>query len=81
MRVTLSHGGHALSAERRSWPLRIGIATGLFALAARIGAAFAPDSFFAHLGIASLAWILGVLFWGGYVVRLIQSRGVPGPKA
>ena len=81
MRVALSHGGHALSAERRSWPLRIGIATGLFALAARVGAAFAPESFFAQLGIAALAWIVGVLFWGAYLVRLIRSRGIPGPKA
>ena len=74
-RVTLSHGGHALSAERRSWPLRIGIATGLFALLARIGAAFAPEHFFAHLGIAALAWIVGMLLWGTYIVRLIRSRG------
>ena len=81
MRVALSHGGHALAAERRSWPLRIGIATGLFALVARIGAAFAPDSFFAHLGIAALAWIVGVLVWGAYLVRLIWRPGVPGPKA
>lgn len=81
MRVALSHGGHALSAERRSWPLRIGIATGLFALAARIGAAFSPESFFAYLGIAALAWIVGVLFWGVYLVRLIRIRGIPGPKA
>jgi uncharacterized protein involved in response to NO len=74
-RVTLSHGGHALSAERRSWPLRIGIATGLFALLARIGAAFAPEHFLAHLGIAALAWIVGMLLWGTYIVRLIRSRG------
>jgi len=74
-RVSLSHGGHALSAERRSWPLRIGIATGLFALLARIGAAFAPEHFFAHLGIAALAWIVGMLLWGTYIVRLIRSRG------
>ena len=74
-RVTLSHGGHAPSAERRSWPLRIGIATGLFALLARIGAAFAPEHFFAHLGIAALAWIVGMLLWGTYIVRLIRSRG------
>jgi uncharacterized protein involved in response to NO len=80
MRVTLSHGGHGLSAERRSWPLRIGIATGLFALAARIGAAFAPESFFAHLGIAALAWIVGMLFWGGHVVRLIRTRPLPARR-
>jgi uncharacterized protein involved in response to NO len=79
-RVALSHGGHALSAERRSWPLRIGIATGLFALAARVGAAFAPESFFAQLGIAALAWSLGMLVWGTYIVRLIRGRSPAGPR-
>ena len=74
MRVALSHGGHPLSAERRSWPLRIGIATGLFALVARVGAAFAPESYFAHLGIAALAWMAGMLFWGAAIVRLIRAR-------
>jgi uncharacterized protein involved in response to NO len=78
MRVVLSHGGHALSAERRSWPLRIGIATGLFALAARIGAAFAPESFFACLGIAAAAWALGMLFWGASIVQLIRGRALSG---
>jgi uncharacterized protein involved in response to NO len=77
MRVVLSHGGHSLSAERRSWQLRVGIATGLFALVARIGAAFAPESFFAHLGIAAFAWTAGILFWGVHIVRLIRSPGVP----
>ena len=79
MRVTLSHGGHALSAERRSWPLRAGIATGLLALAVRIGAAFAPESYFAHLGIAALAWTAGMALWGAHVVRLIRTPR-SGPK-
>ena len=74
-RVTLSHGGHGLDAERRSWPLRIGIATGLVALVARVGAGFAQDSFFAHLAWASAFWIAGVTFWGTYVVRLIFVSG------
>ena len=74
MRVVLSHGGHALTLERRSWPLRIGIGTGLCALLARVAAPFAPESFFDHLGIASALWTFGLLFWGGHVVRLIRRR-------
>ena len=70
-RVTLSHGGYGLQAERRSWPLRIGIATGLIALAARVGAGFTPESYFEHLMWASAFWIAGVTLWGGYLVRLI----------
>jgi uncharacterized protein involved in response to NO len=80
MRVVLSHGGHALSREQRSWPLRIGIVSGLAALSVRLGAAFAPESFFLHLGVAALLWIGGLLFWGAPIVRLIVSRSVPMPK-
>jgi uncharacterized protein involved in response to NO len=80
-RVVLSHGGHALAQERRSWPLRIGIATGLLALVARLGAAFAPESFFEHLAVAALLWIVGVLIWGTRIVRLIASRPAPGREA
>jgi uncharacterized protein involved in response to NO len=77
MRVVLSHGGHALSHERRSWPLRIGIATGLFALLARLGATFAPESFFEHLAWASLLWIGGMVFWGMHIVQFIRSQPRP----
>jgi len=80
MRVVLSHGGHALSHERRSWPLRIGIATGLSALLARLGATFAPESFFKLLALAALLWIVGVLFWGMHIVQFIRSRSIPKPK-
>ena len=71
MRVVLSHGGHPLSHEERSWPLRIGIATGLLALLARVGAAFAPDSFFDHLAIAAALWIGGIAFWATRLVQFI----------
>ena len=71
LRVALSHGGHALSLERRSWPLRIGIATGLLALLARLGATLAPESFFAYLALAAALWIGGMLFWGVYVLKFI----------
>lgn len=80
MRVVLSHGGHDMSHERRSWPLRIGIATGLLALLARLGAAFAPESFFEQLAIAALLWIAGVLFWGMRIVRFIRTRPIPKPE-
>ncbi len=68
-RVTLSHGGHSLTLERGSWPLRIGLSTGLVAMLARIGAPFAPTSYFEHLAFAALLWIAGIVFWGFHVVR------------
>jgi uncharacterized protein involved in response to NO len=68
-RVTLSHGGHSLSLERGSWPLRIGLSTGLIAMLARVGAPFAPFSYFEHLALAGLLWIGGILIWGFYLVR------------
>ena len=73
-RVTLSHGGYALAKERRSWPLRIGISTGLIAMLARVGAPFSGLTYFAHLAWAAILWIGGMLFWGSYLVRLIRSR-------
>src|SRR5215472_7312865 len=73
-RVTLSHGGYALAQERRSWPLRIGISTGLVALLARVGAPFAGFTYFAHLAWAAILWIVGILFWGSYLVRRIRGR-------
>ena len=72
-RVTLSHGGHGLAQEQRSWPLRIGLATGLIALLARIGAPFAAFMYFAHLAWAALFWIGGMLFWGFYLVKLLRT--------
>lgn len=73
-RVTLSHGGYALAKERRSWPLRIGISTGLIAMLARVGAPFSGLTYFAHLAWAAILWIGGMLFWGSYLVDLIRSR-------
>jgi uncharacterized protein involved in response to NO len=73
-RVTLSHGGHPLSHERKSWPLRIGLVTGLIAMLARVGAPFAPETYFDHLAYAALLWIAGVLLWGIYVIRLIRKH-------
>jgi uncharacterized protein involved in response to NO len=74
-RVTLSHGGHDLARERRSWPLRIGLATGLLALLARVGAPFSPHTYFEHLAWAALLWIAGNLFWGFFLFRLIRKGG------
>jgi uncharacterized protein involved in response to NO len=81
MRVVLSHGGHGLSSEQRSWPLRVGIATGLLALVARLGAAFASESFFQHLAVASFFWISGMVFWGIAIVRFIRRGSVPKGNA
>jgi uncharacterized protein involved in response to NO len=73
-RVTLSHGGHGLASERSSWPLRIGVGTGLIAMLARVGAPFSGLTYFAHLAWAGILWIGGMLFWGFYLVRLIRTR-------
>lgn len=70
-RVVLSHGGYPLSRERRSWPIRIGLATLLVAMFARLGAPFAPSSYFDHLAWAGMLWIAGMLVWGSYLIRLL----------
>jgi uncharacterized protein involved in response to NO len=76
-RVTLSHGGHDLTQERRSWPLRIGLTLGLVAMLARVGAPFAPRAYFDHLMFAGLLWMAGMLCWGSYIVRLIAVTRRP----
>jgi uncharacterized protein involved in response to NO len=73
-RVALSHGGHALTEEHRSWPLRIGLITGIIAMFARIGAPFTPNLYFAHLAWAGELWIVGVGIWGIYLLRRIIWR-------
>lgn len=75
-RVTLSHGGHGLAQERRSWPLRIGITTGFVAMLARVGAPFSGVLYFAHVAWAGILWIGGMLIWGFYVLKLIRTRPV-----
>jgi uncharacterized protein involved in response to NO len=72
-RVTLSHGGHPLAREKNSWPLRIGFATAVVAMFARLGAPFAPETYFDHLAWAAVLWIAGMLFWGFYIVRLLKK--------
>jgi uncharacterized protein involved in response to NO len=73
-RVTLSHGGHDLVRERRSWPLRIALSLALVAMFARIGAPFTSASYFEHLAFAALLWMAGVIVWGGYIGRVIWDR-------
>ena len=72
-RVTLSHGGHDLAQERRSWPLRIGLTMGLTAMLARVGAPFAVASYFEHLAFAALFWMGGMICWGFYIVNCIYT--------
>ena len=73
-RVTLSHGGHSLAAEQRSWPLRTAAASIVVAMFARIGAPFAPASYFEHLALAALLWIAGASIGGFYLLRLLRAR-------
>jgi len=72
-RVVLSHGGHSLMQEKRSWPLRVGLTTGLVALSARLAAAFLPSSFYSHVAWAAVLWIAGMLIWGNFLLRRIRS--------
>jgi uncharacterized protein involved in response to NO len=74
-RVTLSHGDHDLGAERRSWPLRVGLAMGLIALLARVGAPFAQTTYFEHLAFAALFWMGGTICWGAYIATMIRRSG------
>jgi uncharacterized protein involved in response to NO len=71
-RVVLSHGGYGSREESRSWPLRIGITTVIIAMFARIGAPFAPFTYFAHLAWAGVLWITGIGIWGIYLLRRIR---------
>jgi hypothetical protein len=72
-RVVLSHGGHSLVAEKRSWPLRIGLITGFVALSARLSAPFLLSSYFSHLAWAAVLWAAGIVIWGVFIFRRIRS--------
>jgi uncharacterized protein involved in response to NO len=74
-RVVLSHGNYPLAEERKSWPLRIGLITGLIAMLARLAAPFVPNSYFSHLAWAALFWMCGIIFWGIYLYRRIRPPG------
>lgn len=73
-RVVLSHGGYALTEERRSWPLRLGLAASLIGMSARLSVILAPSPafYFAHLAWAGVLWIVGMALWGIYLTRRIR---------
>lgn len=50
-RMSVTRRPHAC-AERKSWPMRIGLTTGLIAILARVGAPFSGPLYFAHLAWA-----------------------------
>jgi uncharacterized protein involved in response to NO len=80
-RVVLSHGGYGTAAEQRSWPLRLGLTFGLVAMLARLGAPFAPRSFFEHLAFAALFWLAAMLVWlVGIVGGAALRRPPPHPS-
>ena len=74
-RVVLSHGGYALSEERRSWPLRIGVAASLIGMSARLAVLLASTqtSYFGHLAWAAALWITGIGIWGIYLTRRLKG--------
>jgi len=72
-RVVLSHGGYALTEERRSWPLRIAVVASLIGMSARLSVIVVPTQslYFMHLAWAGVLWIVGMGLWGIYLTRRI----------
>lgn len=64
VRVTLSHGNHEMSLEKKSKILAVG--GGLLFLAGftRFSAGIRPDIYQSHLLYAAITWIAGLLLWG-----------------
>jgi uncharacterized protein involved in response to NO len=77
-RVVLSHGGYALTEERRSWPLRIGVVASLIGMSARLSVIIASTQslYFMHLAWAGVLWIVGMGLWGTYLARRIWRARV-----
>jgi uncharacterized protein involved in response to NO len=74
-RVVLSHGGYALTEERRSWPLRIAVLASLIGMSARLSVIVVSTQglYFMHLAWAGVLWIVGMGLWGIYLTRRIRG--------
>src|SRR5581483_8902294 len=56
--------------QKKNWPLRIGLITGLIAMLARAGAPFSKG-YVMHLELAAILWIVGLAIWGYRLIKLI----------
>lgn len=74
-RVTLSHGQHDMTLEKKSKALGVGAALVLFAGLTRWSAGFSPEIYQSHLLYAAYTWILGLLVWGWvFLPKMIQVK-------
>lgn len=75
-RVTLAHGGHQRSTEKRSFWLSLATLSILIAAATRASAALIPAFYTSHLAYAAIAWILGLSFWCvGFLPKMWTKTG------
>lgn len=75
VRVSLSHGKHDMSLEKKSRALIIGGVLIFFAGLTRLSAGFTPAIYQSHLEYAAVTWILGMLVWGTiFIPRILRVR-------
>lgn len=77
VRVSLSHGKHAMVLEKNSKALIVG--GGLIFLAGftRLSASFAPHIYQSHLLYAAITWVVGLVIWGMvFIPRIIKVQRV-----
>jgi uncharacterized protein involved in response to NO len=70
-RVTLAHGGHGYGLEGSSKVLKWAGILILSAMVTRVLAPFTMNAYRTHLGYASLAWIVAIIFWSWVFVKKI----------
>jgi uncharacterized protein involved in response to NO len=74
-RVTLAHGGHDMTLERRSRLLKGAVALILLASFTRVIARLLPEPiYFDHLAYAAWAWIAALILWGSLTLpRMVRT--------
>lgn len=74
--VTFGHCGRHDLRDGRSWMMRLVGGLVLLAAFTRVSADFLPKSYVAHLGSASLVWLIALFIWAGSLAPL-WLRGAP----
>jgi len=66
--VIVSHGGFSRIVAGRPWAVWAFGSLFLLSMATRVSADFLPKSYMAHLGWASVAWMIALLLWAAFLV-------------
>lgn len=75
VRVTLSHGKHDMSLEKRSLVLFVGGCLIAFAGVTRLSAGLMPKLYQSHLTYAAATWIAGLIVWGWiFIPKILVSN-------